>query len=283
MATFTNKATLSFNGGSVDSNTVTGTFLETLSVTKTALTQEYTQNSRITYAVSLVNAGSASFAGLTLTDDLGGYTVNGTTVYPLAFVDGSLLYYVNGVLQPALTVTGIEPLTVGGISIPAGGNAMLLYAADVTDAAPRDLDGNIVNTVTVSGAGLPEPLTASETIGTVNAPELSITKALSPTSVVENGEITYTFVIQNSGNTDAVATDDLVVTDIFDPILAITSVTLNGPPLVLGTDYTYDEATGSFATVAGVITVPAATFTQGPDGSYVTDPGEAVLVVSGTI
>ena len=41
MATFTNKATLTSNGGSVDSNTVTGTFLETLAVTKTALTEQY--------------------------------------------------------------------------------------------------------------------------------------------------------------------------------------------------------------------------------------------------
>ena len=34
MATFTNKATLSYNGGSVDSNIVTGEILEVLSLTK---------------------------------------------------------------------------------------------------------------------------------------------------------------------------------------------------------------------------------------------------------
>ena len=33
MATFTNRATLSYNGRTVDSNTVTGTFLQTLSIT----------------------------------------------------------------------------------------------------------------------------------------------------------------------------------------------------------------------------------------------------------
>ena len=38
MATFTNRATLSYNGRTTDSNTVVGTFLETLSVTKTART-----------------------------------------------------------------------------------------------------------------------------------------------------------------------------------------------------------------------------------------------------
>ncbi|MBQ9759840.1 MAG: hypothetical protein IJW16_00665 [Clostridia bacterium] len=283
MATFTNRATLSYNGGSTDSNTVTGTFLETLSVTKNALVSEYGANSQITYVIGLVNSGSTTFNGLTVSDDLGAYPVGGTTQYPLTYVDGSLQYYANGVLQPAPTIASTQPLTVNGINVPAGGNAILVYTTAVSGAAPLDIDGSIVNTATVSGGGLPEALTASETVETADAPILSITKALFPTSVVENGNITYTFVIQNSGNTDAVATDNLVVSDTFDPILDITSVTLNGVVLTEGTDYTYDPATGEFATVASLITVPAATFTQAPDGSFVTDPGEAVLVVNGTL
>lgn len=283
MATFTNKATLSYNGGSVDSNTVTGTFLETLAVTKTALTQEYAGGTRITYAISLVNTGTAAFTGLTLTDDLGGYPFDGTLVYPLQFEEGSLLYYVNGVLQPTLTPTSTQPLTIGGISVPAGGNALVLYVAEVGGAAPLDVGGAITNVVTVSGGGLPESLTATETVTAVQEPALTITKALSPVAVPENGTVTYTFVIENSGNTAAVATDDLTVTDLFDPILEITSVTLDGVVLTEGVGYTYDPATGAFATVPGVITVPAATYTQAPDGTYVLDPGAAVLVVTGTI
>lgn len=112
---------------------------------------------------------------------------------------------------------------------------------------------------------------------------LSITKALSPTSVGENGEITYTLTIQNSGNTPAVATDNLVVSDIFDPVLDISSVTLNGTPLVQGTDYTYNEASGEFATNIGVITLPEATYTPLPDGSYSITPATATLVIVGTI
>ena len=48
-------------------------------------------------------------------------------------------------------------------------------------------------------------------------------------------------------------------------------------------NYTYDETTGAFATVAGQITVPAATFTQNADGSYTTNPGVTVLTVTGKI
>lgn len=283
MATFTNKATLTYSGGATESNTVVGTFLETLSATKTALVDQYTDGSQIVYAISLINTGSSAFSGLTVTDNLGAYSFGAETLYPLSYVDGSLLYYVNGVLQPTPTPTSVQPLTVSGISVPADGNAMLLYVTDVNEFAPLDVDGTIVNTATVSGGGLPEPLVATETVSTLNAPRLTITKALSPIAVPENGTITYTFIIGNSGNTDAVATDNLSVTDTFDPILSISSVTLNGVPLTLGTDYTYNEATGEFATVPGVITVPAATYTQAPDGSIVTEPGNATLVVTGTI
>lgn len=283
MATFTNKATLSFNGGSVDSNTVTGTFLETLSVTKTALTEEYTLGSRITYVVSLVNSGSTPFVGLTLTDDLGGYPFGGATVYPLDYEEGSLVYFVDGIQQPTPAVLSEQPLTLGGIAVPAGGNAILVYVAEINAYAPLDAAGTVVNTVTVSGGGLPEDLVASETVETADTPVLSITKTLSPTSVPENGTVTYGFLVENRGNTDAVATDNLVISDVFDPILDITSVTLNGLLLTEGTDYTYDETTGAFATLPGVITVPAATFTQGADGVYTVDPGEAVLTVVGTI
>lgn len=284
MPTFTNKATLSYNGKTTDSNTVTGNYTETLAITKTAVNDTYSDGSQITYVISLINSGVTPFTGLTVTDTLGSYPFNTTeTLYPLTYVDGSLLYYVNGTLQATPTVEATQPLTVSGINVPANGNALLVYQATANEFAPLAADSTIVNTVTATGGGLTEPLTATETVETLDEPDLTISKALCPTQVVENGEITYTFVIQNNGNTAAVATDDLVVTDTFNPILTITSVTLNGAPLAEGSGYTYDEATGEFATVAGAITVPAATYEQQPDRSYEIIPGFATLTVTGTI
>lgn len=282
MATFSNKATLSYSGRTVDSNTVVGTFLETLSVTKTALTDSYTADSRITYVINLSNSGTTPFNGLTVTDNLGAYTFDTLTLYPLTY-GGSILYYINGVLQASPAVVAGPPLTVSGISVPAGGNVQLVYAVDIGESAPLATGSSIVNTVTVSGGGLPESIEANETVTVLDEASLTIAKSLSPTSVAENGTVVYTFVIQNLGNTDAVATDNVTVTDVFDPALGLISVTLNGTALAEGTGYTYDEATGTFATVPGVITVPAATYTQQADGSFEVIPGEAVLVVTGTI
>lgn len=283
MARFTNYATLSYNGGTTDSNVVTGELIEILTANKNAVDKSYTANDRITYVLSLVNSGTSMLSGLTVTDDLGGYTFNTGTVYPLAYVDGSMQYYINGVLQPSLTVTEAAGLTVSGISVPANGNAQLIYDAAVTGYAPLGADAVITNQATVSGDSLSEAITASTDIGMEARVNLSISKALCPTSVTENGQLTYTFVIENYGATAAVATDQLSLSDTFDPRLRAIGVTFNGTAWTVGTNYSYNETTGVFTTVAGQLTVPAATFTQNTDGSYAVTPGTATLTVTGTV
>ena len=81
-----------------------------------------------------------------------------------------------------------------------------------------------------------------------------------------------------------VATDNAVITDTFYPILTALTVTFNGTPWTQGIQYSYNEATGIFATAPGQITVPAATYTRDPvTGAYTVTPGIATLVVTGTI
>lgn len=283
MPTFTNQATLRYNDTFTNSNIVTGQIVEVLSATKTALTESYSPGDAVTYVISLVNSGTQPFTGLQVSDDLGGYLFNGNTLYPLAYVDGSVLYLQNGAPQTAPTVMAGPPLQYGGITVPAGGNATLIYQATTNSFAPLGTEGEITNTVTVTGGGLSSPVTAQETIATRSGANLGITKAVSPVPVAENGRLTYTFVIRNQGNTAAVATDNLAVTDTFDPILTDLTVTLDSVALTEGVDYTYNEATGEFATAASRITVPAATFVQAPDGSWGVTPGTATLVVTGTV
>ena len=107
MASFTNFATLSYNGGTTNSNTVTGELLEALTVTKTAVMKNYAANDKITYIISIVNSGAQPVTNLTVTDNLGAYEFNSGTVYPLAYVPNSVRYYVNGVLQTAPTATPV--------------------------------------------------------------------------------------------------------------------------------------------------------------------------------
>lgn len=283
MATFTNKATLSYTGGSVDSNTVTGELLEALSLTKTAILTTYTTGDTITYVVALRNTGTTELTGVTITDDLGGYSSGEVTRYPLTYVADSATVYTNGDLRPAPTVAAGPPLTISGISVPAGGNTLVIYKATVNSYAPLALGATITNTATASGAGLVTPVSATATITAAQRAALTISKALSPAVVTENGQLTYTFVIENTGNTAATAADSIVITDTFDPILNPITVTFNGAAWTAGTHYTYDAATGVFATVAGEVTVPAATYTQNADGTQTVTPGVSTLVVTGTV
>ena len=283
MAIFTNQATLSYNNTVITSNITTGELLEVLSVTKTALSDTYIGGDTAVYVVSLANSGPMTLTGLTVADDLGGYDFDGATVTPLDYVDGSLRYFVDGAVQPTPTVTAGPPLTVTGLSVPAGGNALLVYEARLNQFAPADVGDIITNTVTVSGGGLANPVSDTATITASAEPYLTISKALCPATVTENGQLTYTFVIQNAGNTDAVATDNATITDTFDPILTDLVVTYNGAVWTEGVDYTYDETTGAFATIPSRITVPAATFTQTPGGAWTVDPGTATLTVTGTV
>ena len=74
MATFTNQATLRYNGNVVNSNITTGELLEVLSATKTAVIDTYNQGSDITYVINIVNSGAVAFTGLSISDNLGEYT-----------------------------------------------------------------------------------------------------------------------------------------------------------------------------------------------------------------
>ena len=284
MAIFSNQATLTYNGSSTNSNIAYGEILDVLAVTKTAVEGSYTPGEVVTYVVTLRNTGTAALTGLTVTDDLGGYPFNGTTVYPLTYVAGSANLFANGVPQPAPAVTAGPPLVFTGITVPAGGDVVLVYQALVNEYADPAVGGTIDNTVTVTGDGLSAPITATETVTVAAAPELTITKSITPSQVVDNDRVTYTFVIQNSGNESVVATDNAAITDTFDPVLTALSVTFNGTAWTQGVQYNYDETTGLFSTVPGQILVPAATYTQDPTtGAYSVNPGIATLIVTGTI
>ena len=284
MAIFSNQATLTYNGNSTNSNIAYGEILNVLEATKTAVEGSYTPGDLVTYVVTLRNTSNATLTGLVVTDDMGGYDFNGTTVYPLTYEDGSATLFINGVLQPAPAVTAGPPLVVSGISVPANGDAVLVYQARANTFADPGAGGTIVNTVTVTGDGLSAPVTAEETVTAETGPELTISKSITPAQVVDNDRVTYTFVIQNSGNSAVVATDNAAITDVFDPVLTGLAVTFNGVAWTQGTEYNYDLASGLFSTVPGQILVPAATYTQDPvTGAYSVTPGIATLVVTGTI
>ena len=283
MATFYNQASITIGGRVTNSNVTEGEIVNGLTLTKTAASADYGPGDSITYIVTIVNNGETASEGLTLTDNLGEYTLgDGTTqVTPLTYIEGSVLYYQNGVLQDAPAVEAGPPLAISGIAVPAGGNVTIVYEGRANEFAPLSHGSAIFNTATLDGC---EEQTATAEVGTRDEASLTISKAISPATVTCSGEVTYTFIIQNTGNTAVAATDGLIVNDAFTPALSGITATLNGETLPEGTGYTYSEATGEFATLTGAIPVPAATFVRDPvTGVVTTTPGFATLTVTGTV
>lgn len=284
MAQFTNQATLSYNGLTANSNIVTGTITQVLELRKAATPQTYRPGDILTYVVTIRNSGAAAFTGLTVTDTLGAYGFGSGTVTPLTFTGDPVLYDSNGVPQPAPAVTAGPPLVISGLSVPAGGSITLVYRAMVNSYAPLGAAATLTNTATLTGSGLTAPLTAQETVTMAQGPALTILKALNPTTVVENGQVTYTFTLENAGSEAADAAAGIVLSDTFTPPLSDLSVTLNGSAWPAAGNYTYNAATGAFATVAGQLTVPAAAYTQNAaTGLWSLTPGVTTVTVTGTL
>ncbi len=285
MATVFNQASLTFGGVVTNSNTTENEVVAALTLTKTAASADYAAGDGITYVLSLVNSGATAYTDLTLTDNLGRITTaTGTEFTPLTYVDGSILYYIDGVLQgTAPTVaTDTGELVISGIDVPVGGNVTIIYEARANGFAPLGATASIANTVTAGGTTC--DITATATVPTRTAANLSIAKSVSPAVVNCSGEVTYTILLQNTGNTAVDATGDLVISDVFNPVLTGLTASLDGTPLALNTDYSYDETTGAFATLPGSITVPAATFARDPvTGIVTTTPGVATLTITGNV
>lgn len=285
MATFYNQATLSYGGNVVNSNTTEAELLSGLTITKTAITDSYTAGGNIVYAITLANMGGTAYTDLTVTDNLGAYTLaGGGTAIPLDYVAGTLRYYLDGVLQPTPTVTNVGNLEISGIDLPANSTATFIYETVANEFAPVAAGSTVTNTASTNGGVGVGVITADATVGIRATTQLTIAKAVCPAVITDNDTVTYTIIVQNLGNTPVVSTDGVIVSDVFNPVLTDVTVTLDGVELVLGTGYTYNAATGEFATVDGIVTVPAATYTQDPTtGTVTTAPGVTVITVSGTV
>ena len=285
MAVFYNQATLSYAGTTTASNTVSGELQSGIGITKLSASADYRRGDGITYVVTVTNEGAAPYTSVTLSDNLGAFTPGGsdTAFTPLTYVEDSLLYFVNGVREEAPAASGSGTgLIINGITVPAGSTVTLIYEARVNEYARLSSGSTITNRVALTGNGITDDVSATETVTVRDEAYLTVAKAIYPAVIAEDGMLTYTFIIQNSGNVAADG-EALFITDTFTPILRDITVTLDGEPLELNTGYTYDETTGEFATVGGAVTVPAATFTRDPvSGVINVIPGSTVITVSGS-
>lgn len=282
----TNQASLNYqyNGqtASVLSNIATATLAEALSVEKVSVENVYRFGDELTYSVSVLNGSGSALTGVTVTDDLGTYTPGTFGITPLTFVAPAILF-VDGVyagnITPAVEANRIV-FTIP--TLAAGSRAQILYKAAVNGNAPLALGSEITNTATVLANGITAPVSDSNTVTVDNYADVTITKTMTPSSVVDGEALTYTFVINNYGNTEATS---IVLTDAFDPAPENITVQINGVT-VPATDYTYvgGVLTLPAAGSATELSLPAATITQDiATGNVIVTPSSLTVTVTGIL
>lgn len=136
MAIFTNQAQLRYGNAVANSNVAVGEILEVLAATKTAVRKTYGQNDRVTYVVSIVNFRNTAMSWTDGLQMIWGHMHLHRHTGALTYVADTVRYYSNGILQTTPAVTAGPPLSVSGISVPAGGNVTIVYEAETNAFAP---------------------------------------------------------------------------------------------------------------------------------------------------
>ena len=287
MATIENFATVSYTSGGVTETKVSNLAeigLESaISFAKTTLGDTYSEDSVITYILSITNTSANTVSNIRITDDLGSFVFGTIELTPLGYTAPALLLIDGQDVSSQLTV---DDTTAGSLvfsfpTLSAGATANIVYRASVNEFAPLDLNSAIVNTATLTSDSDCADGSVSATVTAASAANVSVFKQMAPNPVVCGDVVTYTIRIYNYGNIPA---EDVVLTDTFNP--APDTITVSKDGVVLGgSEYSY--VGGTLTTPVGTgtpVSVPAATFTRDSEtGILNVTPGVVEYVITGQI
>lgn len=152
---------------------------------------------RLTYTITIFNAGDQSATNVTISDTLPANTT---------FVPGSMVILPEGTSGTA----GTQPILAEGITITASTSVTVTYAVTVNSNVAHNTQ--IINTASVTSTELPGPASATVTDTVVNEADLSISKTSNQTTVIPGTSVTYTIVVSNIGPGNAPGS---IVTDTF--------------------------------------------------------------------
>ncbi len=213
-----------------------------LAIDKTGSPDPVTPGQRLTYTLTVTNAGPSDATGVQVIDTLPSGVVFVSATSSQGTVNGS-----------GSTVTA----ALGNLA--DGGQATITVLADVAAAA----SGTLVNAATVSGTETETNLNNNtDQVSTTVQPriDLAIIKADSPDPVVAGGSLTYTLSVVNNGPSTATG---VTVTDTLPTGLTYQSATTTqGTVNRSGNTVTASVgqlASGATATVTILVTVDAAT------------------------
>ena len=287
MATIENFATIRYTSGGITATKVSNlaeiSLESSVRITKSTLGDTYSENSVLTYIITVTNTTAATINDITITDDLGTFAFNATELTPLSYTSPALLL-IDG--QDNTAQLSVDTATAGSLvfsfpSLTAGATANIIYKVTVNEYAALETGSTIVNTATLSSTAECVDGEATATVQVADMADVSVFKQMCPNPVVCGSTVTYTIRVYNYGN---LAAENVELTDNFDP--APTNVTVSRDGILLpATDYTYVDGLLTVPSTGGsAVSVPPATFTRDPVSGVVSvTPGVVEYVITGTI
>lgn len=289
MATIiTNQAMLNYRYGTARSSTVSNVVRAVLngplSISKTAMSESYRIGQNITFMITVTNNRTAEAENISVADTLGTFEIDGINVTPLTYI-GPARLFINGGAETNITpIIGADNIVFSIPSIPAGGNARIIYVVRVNNFAEQEADSTITNTATADfdcGCPCTEAVSDSSTITAEEYADVRIVKSICPNPVVCGDDVAFSFELYNYGN---MAATEVVLTDRFDPALSDIQVFVDG--VLIPSEY-YNYINGVLRLPAldseFGITIPAATFERDESGNITVIPGNIRIVVRGVI
>lgn len=285
-----NTASLTFQYGSqkgyVSSNVAVTTLQDLLTASKSSLGDSYSQNSEISFIISINNNNTDTIKNIKVQEDLGTYCLGqeicDASFTPLSYVGPSLLY-IGGTFS-----SNIEPRISNGKlifeiqSIPARSNALIFYKTITNNFSPLTSGSQITTTATISSENTSNILTASTSITVKDEADIRIIKNMNPNPILSGEKITYNFSLYNYGNTEAT---NVTLNDTFAPAPNAVNVYLNSQELS-PSDFSYANGTLTIPSYNSdtSISIPAANFIQDTiTGLISIEPGITSIMVTGQI
>ncbi len=227
-----------------------------------------------------------SYSNAYIKDNLGLYFKYMGGYNPLKYISNTMRFYRNGKSfnnDYGYSATDIEVLN---LSISPNDTITIAYQVSLNQHAPFEiLDGiasTITNTATLyDNKGGTQLENSSDIITAEPFTDLSLTKWLTPNPIVQNQQVTYSFIFQNTGNTPV--TSGAVISDKFSHPMTIDKVTFNNMEWTAGTEFTYSNLSRTFSSLGNNIKVQAATYEHADLKGYITTPGTSTLMIYGTV
>ncbi|MBR2578979.1 MAG: hypothetical protein IKE41_02435 [Clostridia bacterium] len=269
---------ISFEYGNNKSATVVSnwtdfTNIESVSLSKSCLSDDYFFGDNITYIVDIKNNSDMPLFNIKIKENMGKpKSENNTDSHAPLKYTGNFRYYLNGNLTELTEPKIYSDKIIFEIDLlPAFSSASIIYSAEITANAPIEVKSSITNSSSLIVASNGETLESSHTI---KVKEIADIKTIKQTKNFYGGGLTYSIFIYNYGNLPAknvVIKDKLEHTSsnltvkVGSKTLGISDYSVNSNDLQIpsyGSKYSLsvpeakfieDKTSGKFTVVPGVV------------------------------